>query len=160
MNAATKEPVRSIEPGPRHESAIQNAVRRGSVHCPSIHLTGPRHVTALQMTRSDSRGIPARPRVARRTNGVWTQSLLNDWEHLVKRAESGAAAHLTGCPQCDGDDGLDARDELEALIRRGGKRGLRISQRVRVLDERFIAATTPSPFAPQGAGWWRHRNLD
>lgn len=124
------------------------------------HRTGSRHVTALQMTRSDSRGIPARPRAARRMNGVWTESLLNDWEHLVKRAESGAAAHLTGCPQCDGEDGLTARDELEALIGRGRRRGQRLSQRVQVLDERFMAATTPSPFTPRGAGWWHHRNLD
>ena len=126
----------------------------------SIHLTGPRHVTALQMTQTDSRGIPACARAPRTTNGVGTQRFLNDWEHLVKRAESGAAAHLTGCPQCDGDDGLDARDQLEALIRRGGKRGLRISQQVQVLDQRFMTATTPSPFARRDAGRWRHRNLD
>lgn len=112
------------------------------------------------MTRSDSRGMPARPRAARRTNGLWTESLLDDWEHLVKRAESGTASHLTGCPQCDGYDGLDARDQLEALIRRGVRRGTRVSQRVQLLDERFVAATTPSPFAPEGADWWRHRNLD
>jgi len=119
-----------------------------------------RHVTAQHMTRSDSRGISARPRAARRTNGVWTEGLLDDWEHLVKRVERGPAAHVTGCPQCDGDDGLNARDQLEALIRRGGRRGLRVSKRVQALDERFRAATTPSPFAPEAAGWWRHRNLD
>lgn len=93
-------------------------------------------------------------------NGLWTESLLDDWEHLVNRAESGMAAHLTGCAQCDGDDGLAARAKLEALILRGGRRGLRISERVQALDERFRRATTPSPFAPEGAGWWRHRNLD
>lgn len=112
------------------------------------------------MTRSNSRGIPARPRAARTVNGLWTKSLLGGWEHLVKRAERGPAAHLTGCPQCDGEDGLDARDQLEALILRGGRRGLRVSKRVQALDERFLRATTPSPFAPEGAGWWRHRNLD
>ena len=93
-------------------------------------------------------------------NGPWTESLLDSWERLVKRAEAGVAAHMTGCPQCDGDDGLDARDRLEALIRRGGKRGLRISKRVQVLDERFERATTPSPLAPRCACWWRQRNLD
>lgn len=112
------------------------------------------------MTRTDSRGIPARARAPRTTNGVVTQRLLNDWEHLVKRAESGTAAHVTGCPQCDGNDGLDARDQLEALIRRGGRRAVRISQRVQVLDQRFMTATTPSPFARRSEGWWRHRNLD
>jgi len=111
------------------------------------------------MTPSESRGFRGRPRT-RRTNGVWTERLLDDWEGLVKHAERGPAAHVTGCPQCDGDDGLNARDQLEALMLRGGRRGLRLSQRVRALDERFMAATTPSPFGPEGAGWWRHRNLD
>jgi hypothetical protein len=93
-------------------------------------------------------------------NGLWTAGLIGDWEHLVERAEAGIADHVTGCPQCDGDDGLDARDRLEALILRGGRRGLRVSERMKVLDERFGRATTPSPFAPEGARWWRHRNLD
>lgn len=112
------------------------------------------------MTRSDSRGVPRRPRAARTENGPWTDSLLDDWQHMVERVERGAASHLTGCPQCDGDDGLDARDELEVLIRRGGRRGDRIAKRVEVLDERFRRATTPAPFSPDGAGWWRSRNLD
>ena len=93
-------------------------------------------------------------------NGPQTERMLRDWEHLVQRAEAGVADHLTGCPLCDGDDGLAARDELEALIIRGGRRGLRVADRLRVLDDRFRRATTPSPFAPEGAGWWRHRNLD
>lgn len=104
--------------------------------------------------------MPNRPRTARTTNGLWTDRLLRDWEHIVKRAESGAAANVTGCPQCDGDDGLDARDQLEELIRRGGRRGARIATSVQALDERFRRATTPSPFAPEGPGWWRYRNLD
>ena len=45
-------------------------------------------------------------------------------------------------------------------MRRGGKRGRRISQRVHVLDERFRRATTPAPHSPPGPGWWHHRNLD
>jgi hypothetical protein len=93
-------------------------------------------------------------------NGVETGRLLRDWEHLVKRAEAGIAAHLTGCPQCDGWDALEARDELQALIHRGGRRGLRIARRVGALDERFRRATTPSPNGPEGDGWWRYRNLD
>jgi hypothetical protein len=111
------------------------------------------------MTR-DSGNAPIRRRAPRTENGIWTQGLLRDWEHLVTRAERGAAAHLTGCPQCDGDDGCEARDRLEALILRGGGRGQRISQRVQALDDRFRRATTPAPYAPEGAGWWRHRNLD
>lgn len=104
--------------------------------------------------------MPRRPRPARTTNGFWTDSLLRDWEHIVKRAEAGVASHRTGCPQCDGDDGLDARDQLQALILRGGRRGARIAKSVQSLDERFLRATTPVPFAPAGANWWRYRNLD
>lgn len=104
--------------------------------------------------------MPRRPRPARSRNSLWTDGFLRDWEHLVKRAEAGVAAHKTGCPQCDGNDGLDARDQLEALILRGGRRGIRIAKRVAQLDERFLRATTPTPFAPEGAGWWRFRNLD
>ena len=104
--------------------------------------------------------MPNRPRTARTANGPWTEDLLRAWEHFVKRAESGAAAHITGCPQCDGDDGLDSRDQLEALICRGGRRGARIAKRVDGLDERFRQATTPSPFTPDSSGWWRYRNLD
>ncbi len=121
---------------------------------------GSRHVTALYMTQSDARGMPNRPRAARTANGLWTEGLLRDWEHIVKRAEAGIAAHVTGCPQCDGDDGLDARDQLEALILRGGKRGARVSTCVTPLDERFRRATTPSPSATEASGWWRYRNLD
>jgi len=117
-------------------------------------------VTALHMTHSDGRGIPDRPRTVRKMYGLWTEGLLQDWEHLVRRAELGRTAHLTGCPQCDGDDGLEARDKLEALILRGGRRAVRISRQVRPLDERFVRATTPSPFGIEGPGWWRYRNLD
>lgn len=112
------------------------------------------------MTRSNSRGIPSRPRAARKGNGLWTQAFLNDWERLVQRAEGRIIKHLTGCPLCDGLDGLDARDQLEALIRRGGRRAQRISSQVKALDDRFRRATTPLPFAPGGADWWRYRNLD
>ena len=111
------------------------------------------------MTRSYSRGMPRRPRPARRTNGPRTEELLDDWEYIVKRAESGVASDKTGCPLCDGDYGFDARDQLEAIILRGGRRAVRVWKLVRLLDERFLEATTPAPFAPQGAGWWRYRNL-
>lgn len=103
--------------------------------------------------------MPLRPRPSRTINGEWTQSYLRSWEHLVKRAEAGTASHLTGCPQCDGDDGLEARDRLEALIVRGGRRGRRLESVVAALDERFRRATVPNPQA--GAGqWWRARHLD
>lgn len=93
-------------------------------------------------------------------NGAWAQSYLRSWEHLVKKAEAGVAAHLTGCPQCDGEDGLDARDQLEALILRGGRRGKRLAIAVSPLDVRFRQATTPSPLASERERWWRAQNLD
>lgn len=112
------------------------------------------------MTRTDSRGLPHRPRAARNADGLWTEGFLRSWEHFVKRAESGVAVHVTGCPQCDGDEALDARDQLEALMIRGGRRGARITKRIQPLDERFLRATTPSPFAAESSSWWRFRNLD
>ena len=36
----------------------------------------------------------------RRTHGRATHTGDSTWEHLVKRAEAGAAAHLTGCQPC------------------------------------------------------------
>ena len=104
--------------------------------------------------------MPLRPRPSRAINGEWTQSYLLSWERLVKRAEAGVASHLTGCPQCDGDDGLDARDQLEGLIVRGGRRGKRLASAVAILDERFRRATVPNPQAADGGQWWRSRHLD
>ncbi|GAB4064962.1 hypothetical protein GCM10028777_13030 [Angustibacter speluncae] len=111
------------------------------------------------MTHYEARGIPHRPRAARTENGPRTDLLLGEWRKLVERAERGAATHQTGCPQCDGSDGLDARDDLERLVRRGGRRQVRIGKRLEALDERFRQATTPAPFSPDGPGWWRYRNL-
>jgi hypothetical protein len=104
--------------------------------------------------------MPLRPRTSRTTNGEWAQSYLTSWEHLVKRAEAGVASHLTGCPQCDGDDGREARDQLEALIVRGGRRGERLRRLVAPMDDRFMRATTPDPLAAHAGGWWWRRYLD
>lgn len=101
--------------------------------------------------------MPARPRAGRRPH---SDTLLRQWAHLVTSAERGAAEVWTGCPACDGYNSLDARDQLEAVIRRGGARARRLSSRLEPLDARFRAATTPRPFTPDGAGWWRQRNLD
>jgi hypothetical protein len=124
-------------------------------------LTELRHVTARQMTESNSRGIPGRIR-APRTKGLVVRTLLKTWADTVVRVEArmGADTLASGCPRCDGTDGLDARDQLEALIRRGGRRGRWVTNAVKSLDDRFERATTPSPFAPQGLAWWPRRNLD
>jgi hypothetical protein len=126
----------------------------------SENRTGSRHVTAQQMTKNDSRGMPHRPREARTTNGLHAQWLLRSWEHIVKRAEVGFDETSIGCPACDGTEGLDARDQLESLMRRGGRRAERISVQVKALDERFLRATSPQPFSPVDGNWWRYRNLD
>lgn len=112
------------------------------------------------MATSDFRGIPRRPRPTRSENGPWAGDLLATWQHLVERSEQGPQSHCASCPLCDGQDGLDARDELERLVKRAGKRGVRLEKRLAVLDERFRRATTPQPFSPLGAGWWRTRNHD
>lgn len=112
------------------------------------------------MTKHDSRGTPHRPREARLANGLHTQWLLRSWEHIVQRVEAGFDETATGCPQCDGTEGLEARDQLESLMRRGGRRAERISVQVRALDERFLRATSPQPFSPVDGDWWCYRNLD
>lgn len=78
----------------------------------------------------------------------------------MTRAEVVVASHLTGCPQCDGDDGFEAREQLEALILRGGRRGRRLADVVAILDKRFRRATTPNPQTAVDTQWWRARHLD
>ncbi|MEJ1105440.1 MULTISPECIES: hypothetical protein [unclassified Kribbella] len=112
------------------------------------------------MTKNDSRGMRHRPPEARVTNGFHTQWLLRSWEHIVKRVEAGLDETATGCPRCDGTEGLDARDQLESLMRRGGRRAERVSVQVKALDERFRRAPSPQPFSPVDGNWWRYRNLD
>jgi hypothetical protein len=112
------------------------------------------------MTKNDSRGMPHRPREARTANGLHAQWLLQRWEHIVKLAEAGFDETSIGCPPCDGAEGLDARDELESLMRRGGRRAERVSVQVKALDERFLRATSPQSFSPVDGNWWRYRNLD
>ena len=104
--------------------------------------------------------MPHRPRSPRSDDGAEAQRLIDGWRSLVLSAESGPAPYLTCCPACDGDMAYGARDELETLIRRGGRRGRRIAREVARLDQRFLRATTPNPFVAPGAVWWRGRNLD
>jgi len=108
---------------------------------------------------SRTRGMPRRPR-ASRTDGLYTPDLLSAWARTVRQVETGIDEGSTGCPLCDGTDGLDARDQLERLIVRGGRRGRRVAAAVESLDARYERATTPVPLAPRGSGWWRHRYLD
>lgn len=84
--------------------------------------------------------------------------LLREWASTVNRAEQGELDLDSRCPCCDGSDGLDARDALEAIVRRGGKRGRRTSALVRALDDRFERATSPGPTVPSGGRWWRGRS--
>ncbi|QGQ20532.1 hypothetical protein GC089_16740 [Cellulomonas sp. JZ18] len=99
-----------------------------------------------------------RQRRPRRPGAV--RSDLEAWSHLVRRAERREPAVPSGCPLCEGEDGLDARDRLEAVVRRGGRQGRRLGALVRPLDERFEAATVPTWDAPAGRGWWHGRTWD
>ena len=83
--------------------------------------------------------------------------LLEFWATTVERAERNALTFDSGCPCCDGTDGLDARDALEAIVRRGGKRGRRIAALVHDLDDRFGRATLPAPLRTSDGRWWRGR---
>jgi hypothetical protein len=91
------------------------------------------------------------------TYPVW---LLRSWQHIVERTKAGFDETAIGCPRCDGTEGLDARDQLEALMRRGGRRTDRISVQVKALDEHFLRATSPQPFSPLDGNWWRYRYLN
>lgn len=122
---------------------------------PEPTLTGPRHDTTPPMTEPHAREITRRQRTPRTEFGPWTERRLRDWQRFVERAEEGLAGHLTGCPQCDG---LDARDELEKLMHRGGRRRERIARRFEPLDRRFRQATTPAPSGANEPAWWRHRH--
>lgn len=82
---------------------------------------------------------------------------LGVWSNLVRRVERGPWPIEPACPCCNGDLELESRDKLEAMIRRGGKRGRRIARAVTVLDERFEAATWPREEPSDGLGWWHHR---
>ncbi|MFC8191579.1 hypothetical protein ACFUMH_07940 [Cellulomonas sp. NPDC057328] len=111
------------------------------------------------MTQMQGRGMPRRPRPSR-TDGAQTLDLLLRWAGTVRHVERGIPPDAIGCPVCDGIDGLEARDVLEAVIRRGGRRGRRVAAAVQPLDDRFARATTPSVSGPSDGGWWRRRNLD
>jgi hypothetical protein len=105
--------------------------------------------------------MPARPRTPRNEIDKHTREALVRWERFVRWAESRAAAWPPiGCPGCDGDVELDARELLEAVIQRGGRRGRRVERLVEPLDERFHRATTPDPSAPENAYWWLQRYLE
>jgi hypothetical protein len=101
-----------------------------------------------------------RPRRPRRPSAV--KEYLDAWTKLVHLAESAAptAPFECECPACGGYFGLEARDRLEAVIRRGGRRGRRVSAAVRPLDARFEAATVPTWSLSPGDGWWHGRSWD
>ncbi len=103
--------------------------------------------------------MPRRPRPSR-TDGLLTPYLLKTWKVTVQRVEAGTFELSTGCEDCDRWNGLEARDDLESLICRGGRRGRRVADAVKQLDERFARATSPTPFATRGSGWWHYRNFD
>jgi hypothetical protein len=108
--------------------------------------------------QNPGRGMPHRSRPSRADSPLPTR--LRTWESTVRRVEAGISPSALDCPCCNGENGLDARDELEAVVRRGGRRARRLARTLDPLDERFERATTPAPFPDRGVGWWRTRNLD
>jgi hypothetical protein len=55
------------------------------------------------------------------------------------------------------DEGVRARNRLEAVIRRGGRQGRRASVTVRALDDRFERATAHKGGSNPWLPWWRQR---
>lgn len=79
---------------------------------------------------------------------------------MVQRAERGGPEYFIDCPCCSGEVGLESRDRLEAIIRRGGRQGRRTAAATRVLDERFESATFQSSYTRPLCGWWWNRAWD
>lgn len=55
------------------------------------------------------------------------------------------------------EEGVLARDRLEAVIRRGGRQGRRAAVTVRALDDRFERATAHKRRAAPWLPWWHQR---
>lgn len=104
-----------------------------------------------------------RPRPRRPWIGAHTESALVAWKTFVREVESGVAnVHFDCCPECYGEQAaLDARDFLESILRRGGRRAEKLAPVVEEIDRRFRSATVPSPHKKARHGrWWRTRACD
>ncbi|GLB91788.1 hypothetical protein Mkiyose1665_50550 [Mycobacterium kiyosense] len=134
----------------------------------TVVLIRVRHVTARDYAECSRRGWrpcarvnPHRPRRPR--PGGAEVTYLQRWRRYVERAERAAnkGEQILDCPCCGlvGHDD-EARARLEALIRRGGRRGQRLRVAVARLDARFMAVTVVSPRAWASAPWWEQRHPD
>lgn len=65
------------------------------------------------------------------------------------------------CPTCgqSWDSKFDARERLEAVIRKGGRRSREVAARVAPLDDRFERATAYLGSSHRGDHWWDHGRL-
>lgn len=96
----------------------------------------------------------SRPRRPRSASAI--EFHLAKWAEVVRRAETGLPNYCD-YPCCGPEEGLESRDRLEAIIRRGGKPGRRVAARVQPLDLRFEKATYLVDDQKQLGGWWWHR---
>ncbi|BBX38041.1 hypothetical protein MMAG44476_34349 [Mycolicibacterium mageritense DSM 44476 = CIP 104973] len=101
-----------------------------------------------------NRHRPRRPRkdgAALRYLALWRLEV-----ERVERIHRTTGYVPSGCPCCDYVIYDDARDRLEALVRRRGKHAHRLRVEVHRLDERFRAVTVERG-AWASAPWWCRR---
>ena len=97
-------------------------------------------------------------RRVRGPHGRGLERHLRAWSDLVVEAEAHHRTDYSDCPACDGDEALLSRDRLEAVVRRGGRRGRALVRALQPLDDRFERATWPSLVPGLGSGWWHTRS--
>ncbi|GAC57377.1 hypothetical protein GOHSU_18_01320 [Gordonia hirsuta DSM 44140 = NBRC 16056] len=92
---------------------------------------------------------------------------LKDWQQAVEQVEQASllpqppAWWSSRCPCCSPipEAGLEARDRLETLQRRAGRRAHRLRVALGELDERYLEVTVVDSDAFAAQNWWRRRRL-
>ncbi len=87
------------------------------------------------------------------------------WASIVERAERADDFDdpwESACPTCaqTWDAKFGSRERLEAIIRKGGRRGREVAAKVAPLDDRYERATAYMGSVHRGDHWWEHRRID
>lgn len=98
-----------------------------------------------------------RPRRPRSVSAV--EFHLANWARIICAAERLRTRVDAWCDlSCEcRESGFESRDQLEAIIRRGGRSGHRVAQAIKPLDDRFERATLPRKNSASARAWWYDR---
>lgn len=126
---------------------LSSVVSRGWVTLRPEILTNRKHTTGARLRR------PRSASAIEYNLGAWQAAV-----HEVEATYRSGEPHYPDLPCCDAvRRGVVARDKLEAVVRRGGRPGRRVSQALATLDDRFLAATEENKDAPPWLAWWHRR---